>query len=113
MEYAWIVSGGSPIAIHHLPHEVRHPNPRLAAVHHDPIPITRSATIPFPTSAHSQSQPTGAGKTLADIEMEYILQVYAKNGHNKQATAAELGISLKTLYNKLHKYEEELRLRAG
>ena len=45
--------------------------------------------------------------------MDYILQVYAKNGQNKQATAAELGISLKTLYNKLHKYEEELRLRAG
>ena len=55
----------------------------------------------------------GGGKTLADIEMEYILQVYAKNNSNKQATAAELGISLKTLYNKLHKYEEELRMRAG
>ncbi len=45
--------------------------------------------------------------------MEYILQVYAKNNYNKQVTAAELGISLKTLYNKLHKYEEELRHRAG
>ena len=45
--------------------------------------------------------------------MEYILQVYAKNNMNKQATAAELGISLKTLYNKLHKYEEERRMRAG
>ena len=53
------------------------------------------------------------GKSLADVEMEYILQVYAKNNLNKQATATELGISLKTLYNKLHKYEEERRMRAG
>jgi DNA-binding NtrC family response regulator len=42
-----------------------------------------------------------------------VLQVYAKNNLNKQATATELGISLKTLYNKLHKYEEERRMRAG
>jgi len=32
---------------------------------------------------------------------------------NKQLTANELGISLKTLYNKLHKYEEERQQRAG
>jgi DNA-binding NtrC family response regulator len=55
----------------------------------------------------------GGVKSLADVEMEYILQVYAKNNLNKQATATELGISLKTLYNKLHKYEEERRMRAG
>jgi len=36
---------------------------------------------------------------------------YARNNGNKQATAAELGISLKTLYNKLHRYEEERRMR--
>ena len=45
--------------------------------------------------------------------MDYILQVYAKNNGNKQATSAELGISLKTLYNKLHKYEEEKQARVG
>ena len=55
----------------------------------------------------------GPTRTLADIEMEYILPTYAKNKVNKQRTADELGISLKTLYNKLHKYEEELRQRAA
>jgi DNA-binding NtrC family response regulator len=92
------------------------------------LPSSGASTIPFPSSPFSGSQFPGlpatsspgpnvasaAGvKSLADVEMEYILQVYAKNSLNKQATATELGISLKTLYNKLHKYEEERRMRAG
>jgi DNA-binding NtrC family response regulator len=124
MEYAWIVSGGQPITIAHLPQDVRNPRPvadRRAGGANPPgqpgtpavtgglTPPARPdpATVPFPAAVG------GATKTLSDVEMEYILQVYAKNNHNKQATATELGISLKTLYNKLHKYEEERRLRAG
>ena len=121
MEYAWIVSGGQPITPAHLPQDVR--NPRLASVPltmpmagpaHTPPAFGPAAatTIPFPAGA--AVAPAGAGgKSLADVEMEYILQVYAKNNLNKQATATELGISLKTLYNKLHKYEEERRMRAA
>jgi DNA-binding NtrC family response regulator len=106
MEYAFIVSGGQPIGPQHLPYDVRSPRPAAAPT-----------VLPMP-GVHAQPvayQPTAGGgtKTLSDVEMEYILQVYAKNNHNKQATAAELGISLKTLYNKLHKYEEERRTRAG
>lgn len=107
MEYAWIVSGGQPITAHHLPHDVRTGRQSPAAP---------PATLPFPTLP-AQSVPVAPmqprGKTLEDVEMEYILQVYAKNNQNKQATAAELGISLKTLYNKLHKYEDERQRRAG
>lgn len=140
MEYAWIVSGGQPITAEHLPHEMRNPSiagRTLAAAaqpHSQPManigepqvqfPFSSAAsTIPFPGSAFSGSS-TGPAtahsvpghpgvKSLADVEMEYILQVYAKNNLNKQATSTELGISLKTLYNKLHKYEEERRMRAG
>ena len=119
MEYAWIVSGGQPIGPEHLPHDVRHPQiagsvaarptmPASYAPHSTGMP----ATVPFPSSSASSGIP-GSMKSLADVEMEYILQVYAKNNMNKQATATELGISLKTLYNKLHKYEEERRMRAG
>jgi DNA-binding NtrC family response regulator len=136
MEYAWIVSGGQPITSEHLPHEMRNPplagriapaNPVMPhSVGEAPMSSPPGATtLPFPVlgmpGAPAQSS-TGASiagmsppgvKSLADVEMEYILQVYAKNNLNKQATATELGISLKTLYNKLHKYEEERRMRAG
>lgn len=120
MEYAWIVSGGQPITAAHLPHEMRHPRsfsvplptPQPASLPGLPTaPAGLPPTVPFPMSSGSGTG-TG-GKSLADVEMEYILQVYAKNNMNKQATATELGISLKTLYNKLHKYEEERRMRAG
>ena len=119
MDYAWIVSGGQPIGPEHLPHDVRHPQiagtvaarPAMPASYAPPS-VTMPATVPFPTAASSSAVP-GSMKSLADVEMEYILQVYAKNNMNKQATATELGISLKTLYNKLHKYEEERRMRAG
>jgi DNA-binding NtrC family response regulator len=119
MDYAWIVSGGQPIGPEHLPHDVRHPQiagsvmPRAAMpMSYSPPSSAMPATVPFPT-ASAASTSSSSMKSLADVEMEYILQVYAKNNMNKQATATELGISLKTLYNKLHKYEEERRMRAG
>ena len=111
MEYAWIVSGGQPILPPHLPYEVRAPRP---TIHNPAARANEPAVIPLaPHQAHAFPAPGTGPKTLSDVEMEYILQVYAKNNQNKQVTAAELGISLKTLYNKLHKYEEELRQRAG
>jgi DNA-binding NtrC family response regulator len=106
MEYAWIVSGGRPITAQHLPHDVRTGRQNPPATLRFP---SMSAAAPPPEPVPEQPR----GKTLEDVEMEYILQVYAKNNQNKQATAAELGISLKTLYNKLHKYEDERQRRAG
>jgi DNA-binding NtrC family response regulator len=100
MEYAYIVAGGGPILAAHLPQNVRARRPRLV-----PAPANNSpAILPL--------LPPGPTKTLHDIEMEHILRVYEKNNRNKQVTAAELGISLKTLYNKLNRWEEE-RKNAG
>jgi DNA-binding NtrC family response regulator len=115
MEYAWIVSGGEPITGAHLPQDVRNPYPGAGPAAVGGLTSAarpEPATVPFPSPPVGYAG-GGAAKSLADVEMEYILQVYAKNGQNKQATATELGISLKTLYNKLHKYEEERRMRAG
>ncbi len=133
MEYAWIISGGAAITPDQLPHEMRSPRatPTIPMAFPVPGPTASTAfpsggsgstTLPFPSPSSAAggavpmtlpSDPNAPTKSLADVEMEYILLVYAKNGMNKQKTSDELGISLKTLYNKLHKYEEERQRRAG
>jgi DNA-binding NtrC family response regulator len=106
MEYAYIVAAGGPITAAHLPQTVRVRRARPAgpplAI---PVPASASPSI-LPMSAPTAP---GSTRTLADIEMEHILRVLEKNNHNKPLTAKELGISLKTLYNKLNRWEEEKR----
>ncbi|MGL4421913.1 MAG: sigma 54-interacting transcriptional regulator, partial [Gemmataceae bacterium] len=115
MEYAWIVSGGAPITANHLPHDVRSSLTAAPPV----MKLHQPGVFSTPMPMNSAPMPVGGGaadaggKSLADVEMEYILTIYAKNGGNKQQTATELGISLKTLYNKLHKYEQDRQLRAA
>jgi DNA-binding NtrC family response regulator len=45
------------------------------------------------------------GTTVDDVERELILQTLASTGQNKTRAAELLGISLKTLHNKLKEYE--------
>lgn len=119
MEYAWIVSGGQPIEPCHLPHDVRSGRPAVefhppaGGFASQPAGNSTASTVPFPGYQPSAPTPGQPAKSLAEVEMEYILQVYAKNNHNKQATATELGVSLKTLYNKLNRYHEEQQRHAG
>jgi len=53
------------------------------------------------------------GIPIDDVEKEYILASLQRNGGNKARTAEILGISEKTLYNKLNRYAAEARSRAG
>lgn len=46
-----------------------------------------------------------SGVSLEEIEKAAIINTLEENGGNKTETAQELGISLKTLYNKLDKYK--------
>lgn len=43
-------------------------------------------------------------KTLAEVEKEHIMAALTTLKNNKSKTATALGITLKTLYNKLHSY---------
>ena len=105
MEYAHIVSAGGPIMAAHLPQTVRIRRARIAGTPPAAAPASSNPSIlPMPIAP-----PPGSTKTLHDIEMEHILRVLEKNNHNKPLTAKELGISLKTLYNKLNRWEEENR----
>jgi DNA-binding NtrC family response regulator len=50
-------------------------------------------------------------KSLREIEMEAIFEALERNGGDKPKTAAELGIALKTLYNRLN--QSALQSEAG
>lgn len=97
MEHAFIIAGGEPILPEHLPIHVRH------GLGGKPI-----------LSLTPGAQP-GAGatnRTLREIEMEHVVRVLEKHDGNKAAAAAELGISLKTIYNKLNQIQDD-RKAAG
>lgn len=98
MEHAYILASGGPITPEHLPHHVRQ----------------RPVTLPLkqPESAAAPPPPSPP-RTLREVEMEHIFRVLEKHKGNKSAAAAELGIVLKTLYNKLHAWQEERNKQAG
>jgi DNA-binding NtrC family response regulator len=105
MEHAYIIAGGQKITPEHLPHHLRQK---------PGAPVTLSLKKPPETPpAATASAPPAQPRTLKDVEMEYILQVLDKHNGNKPAAAAELGIVLKTLYNKLERWQEEQRKLAG
>src|SRR5439155_2899697 len=48
----------------------------------------------------------GAARTLDEVEREHILTTLQRHDGNRTATAAELGISRRTLYYKLTEYQK-------
>jgi DNA-binding NtrC family response regulator len=96
MEHAYIIAGGAKITPEHFPHHIRTPS--------------AGSTAPLSISAPSSEKPVCSGnRTLREMEMDYILRVLEKHKGHKVPAAQELGISLKTLYNKLNQLEEERR----
>lgn len=53
------------------------------------------------------------GMTIQEMERELILRSLERNGGDKPKTASELGIALKTLYNKLNQYQSDAVSCAG
>ncbi len=92
MERAYILAGGGPITPEHLPYHLLQSEP---------------VTISFPTSGTTPTIAPLQPKTLKEVEKEHILRVLDKHQGNKVTAAAELGIVLKTLYNKLNQWQEE------
>ena len=103
-------AGGQPITSEHLPHDVRNPRSGSRDAGYTP-PVTRSSPR---AAARCRSPMPQTGATRRSRTWRWSTSCRCtRRTNNKQATATELGISLKTLYNKLHKYEEERRKRAG
>jgi DNA-binding NtrC family response regulator len=85
LEHAVILSDGKSLAVEDLPTSITQ-KPRKLRV-------------------HGESAETDRSKTLREIEMEVILETLERNSGDKPRTAIELGIALKTLYNKLNQHQ--------
>ncbi|MEK6773568.1 MAG: sigma-54 dependent transcriptional regulator [Bdellovibrionota bacterium] len=77
-----ILSEGHQIMVNDLPEHIRTPEKAQDSIEYDPQ------------------------ITLHEIEKRYILKALAHFGGNKTQAANNLGITIKTLYNKLHEYGE-------
>ncbi|MBN8536067.1 MAG: sigma-54-dependent Fis family transcriptional regulator [Deltaproteobacteria bacterium] len=77
-----ILSDGHQIEVGDLPENIKNPDVQIDFLEYDP-------TIP-----------------LYEIEKKYILKGLAHFSGNKTQAANNLGITIKTLYNKLHEYGE-------
>lgn len=102
VEHAAILCDGGPIGVKHLPGRFnRGPTMTLAAT-----PTAKSAATAAPTVGPAvvpgpHFKPAAAGASLREIEMAAIHDALTRHNGNKPKAAEELGISLKTLYNKL------------
>jgi two-component system response regulator AtoC len=84
LQRAYVMTAGSEIADSWLPRN------HLA----EPMPLYHA----------SSSLQIAIGTPLATVERQLILATLEHFGHHKERTAAALGVSLKTLYNRLKEY---------
>ncbi len=92
IEYALVLCEQLPLSVEHLPDRLRRGGDSPAS----------------PAGGRKLGPPEAAARPLSlrELEMQAILEGLDRNGGNKARTAEQLGISLKTLYNKLHQLND-------
>ena len=105
IEHSVILSGGNTILPEHLPTSVTN----RVSVALPSQPIAQPAPVAVATPEPEEEEV----KTLRQVEQEVILSALERNKGDKPQTARELGIALKTLYNKLNQYEAQGHSIAG
>ena len=78
-----------------------------------PEDFPKSVTRPGSKSGGGFSVTGSQARSLREIEMDVIFQVLEKHDGDKPKAAEELGIALKTLYNKLNQYQARTQSKAG
>jgi two-component system response regulator AtoC len=118
VQRAWVMATGDLIDEEWLPAAVRAMPPAARA----PVSPSEAASVAawtapdaLPTRNAEASGDSGnsgshivvqVGSQLAEVERLLILATYESCGRHKERTAALLGISMKTLYNRLKEYQQ-------
>jgi DNA-binding NtrC family response regulator len=63
--------------------------------------------LPAPSLAPNQVVPLLIGSTVGEIERELVLQTLARCNGNRTRAARVLGVSVRTLRNKIRQYSAE------
>ena len=63
--------------------------------------------LPAPSLAPSEIVPLLIGSTVGEIERELVLQTLARCCGNRTRAARVLGVSVRTLRNKIRQYSDE------
>jgi DNA-binding NtrC family response regulator len=95
------------LTVSHLPARLGAGKPRLADLPKQGVAAAVAASPPAAAPPVANTPLVGRKPvSLREIEMQAILEGLERNHGNKARTAEELGISLKTLYNKLHQLQD-------
>jgi DNA-binding NtrC family response regulator len=105
IEHALVLCDDLPLLVDHLPARLGALKPRANAGERILVTTAEPEVVASPSVA---AGPAAAAKpvSLRELEIQAILEGLERNQGNKARTAEELGISLKTLYNKLHQIHD-------
>jgi two-component system response regulator AtoC len=110
VQRAFVMANGSVITDEWLPYDASSQAASAAA----PVAASRASPAPTPPATPaSASAPSGPsitipiGTSMADAERQLILATLEHFNQQKERTAAALGVSLKTLYNRLKEYSQD------
>jgi len=111
VQRAFVMANGAVITDEWLPYDASAaaaapstaaPAPRAST---PPAPAVAAAPAGVPSSGPSITIPIGT--SMADAERQLILATLEHFNQQKERTAAALGVSLKTLYNRLKEYSQD------
>ncbi|MES2960569.1 MAG: sigma-54 dependent transcriptional regulator [Pseudomonadota bacterium] len=103
VQRAYVMASGGVIDDHWLPSA----SPAAPVAAPMAMPVTVSSRPAAPTVQAEDAITLPIGTSMAQAERTLILSTLRHYHHHKERTAAVLGISLKTLYNRLKEYATE------